>query len=320
MADDEHEQLSRQTGMVLRTAVQVAMQVAEALARRREQNLHTAAAASEARTRALAGRLNAEQRSAEAFLRRTSDRQWWATAENAQIVDAVRVAHTWKDTSPVADRAAVTIEDQLRADKGIDLTSLRDTVNTAVVAAAVGRELADRAERERQVDQNADRSALGKDDSRTTPPAQHLLLSTVGWDTAQRREQHRAELTIAGIDTEAIDFLHPRNHCLRHHRNRCGTHAAAGEHSVPRVRHLHLRRRSNLGAHQPPRRCDHRLGGIRPHTLRVQAVWDSRHEGACKLIVIDYTTPPFRHGSSVQHPAARRPHQFLDEIVDGNVR
>ncbi len=79
-------------------------------------------------------------------------------------------------------------------------------MNTAGVAAAVERELADRAERERQVDQNADRSALGKDDSRTTPPAQHLLLSTVGWDTAaQRREQHRAELTIAGIDTEAID-------------------------------------------------------------------------------------------------------------------
>ena len=152
MADDEHEQLSRQTGMVLRTAVQVAMQVAEALARRREQTLRTAAAASEARSRALAGRLNAEQRSAEALLRNTINRQWWATAADAQIVDAVRVAHTWKDASPVAERAAVSIEDRLRTDKGVDLTALRDTVNTAVVAACVERELADRAERDHQAD------------------------------------------------------------------------------------------------------------------------------------------------------------------------
>ncbi|MBY6683996.1 hypothetical protein HQ305_06755 [Rhodococcus sp. BP-149] len=205
MADDEHEQLSRQTGMVLRTSIQVAMQVAEALARRREQSLRTAAAASESRSQALAGRLNAEQRSAEAFLRRTGDRQWWATAQDAQIVDAVRIAHTWKDASPVADRAAITIENRLRTDKGIDLTSLRDTVNTAFVATAVERELADRAEHERQVDQNADRSVLGDPGSRTNPPTQHLPLSTVAWDTAQRREQHRVQLTIAGLDTEAID-------------------------------------------------------------------------------------------------------------------
>ncbi|MBY6709111.1 hypothetical protein HQ308_20175 [Rhodococcus sp. BP-241] len=205
MADDEHEQLSRQTGMVLRTAVQVAMQVAEALARRREQTLRTAAAASEARSRALAGRLNAEQRSAEALLRNTINRQWWATAADAQIVDAVRVAHTWKDASPVAERAAVSIEDRLRTDKGVDLTALRDTVNTAVVAACVERELADRAERDHQADENANRSILNDPESRTTPPAQHLSSTTLGWDTTQRREQHRAQLTIAGLDTEAID-------------------------------------------------------------------------------------------------------------------
>ncbi|WP_328811812.1 hypothetical protein [Rhodococcus sp. NBC_00294] len=205
MADDEHEQLSRQTGMVLRTAVQVAMQVAEALARRREQNLRTASAASEARSRALTARLAAEQRSAEAFLRRTGDRQWWATADDAQIIDAVRVAHTWKDASPAAERAAVTIEDRLRTDKGIDLTALRDTVDTAAVTAAVERELSDRAEHERQLDQNTDRSMPDEPESRSTPAAQHLPLTTLEWDTPQRREQHRTELTIAGLDTEAID-------------------------------------------------------------------------------------------------------------------
>ncbi|AMY20691.1 MULTISPECIES: hypothetical protein [Nocardiaceae] len=202
MADDEHEQLSRQTGMVLRTAVQVAMQVAEALARRREQTLRTAAAGSEAQSRALAGRLNSEQRSAEAFLRRTDDRQWWATADDAHIVDAVRIAHTWKNTSPVADRAAVTIENRLRTDKGIDLTALHDTVNTAAVAAAVERELADRARREIG-DRN--RSALNEPQSQSSVITQRISLTGVNWDTAQRRELERTELTVAGVDPEAID-------------------------------------------------------------------------------------------------------------------
>ncbi|MDQ1178623.1 hypothetical protein [Rhodococcus sp. SORGH_AS_0301] len=202
MADDEHEQLSRQTGMVLRTSIQVAMQVAEALARRREHNLRTAAAASEAHARPLTARLTAEQRSAEALLRRTDDRQWWVTAADTQIVDAVRVAHTWKDTSPVADRAAHTIEDRLRTDIGIDLAALRDTVNTAAVAAAVERELADRAERESR---DRDRSALDEPKSQNTGTTQRIPVTGIDWDTAQRREHDRAAFTGAGVDPEAID-------------------------------------------------------------------------------------------------------------------
>ncbi len=207
MADNEHEQLSRQTGMVLRTAMQVALQVAEALARRREQTLRTAAAASEARSRALAGRLNAEQRSAEAFLRRTGDRQWWATADDAQIIDAARVAHTWKDTSPLAHRAASTIEERLRTDKGIDLTSLRDTVNTAVVAAAVERELTDHAEHERSPGRRSDHARPDPDGvrARSAISAQRNPLPGIEWDTLHRREHDAAALIAAGLDAEAVN-------------------------------------------------------------------------------------------------------------------
>lgn len=177
MADNEHEQLSRQTGMVLRTGIQVAMQVAEALARRREQNFRAAAATSEARTRALSARLAAERRSVEAYLARLRDPQWMRTADDAHIVDAVRVAHTWKGTSPVADRAVVTLEEGLRREKNIEVGGLRDTLDTAVVAAAVERDLAARAERERLADEYA---ARGHDLSSEPPqgpgyiPARYL--------------------------------------------------------------------------------------------------------------------------------------------------
>lgn len=157
MVDNEHEQLSRQTGMVLRTGIQVAMQVAEALARRREQNFRAAAATNEARTRALSARMAAERRSVEAYLARLRDPQWIHTADDAHIVDAVRVAHTWKGTSPVADRAVVTLEEGLRREKNIEVAGLRDTLDTVVVAAAVERDLAARAERERLADEYAAR-------------------------------------------------------------------------------------------------------------------------------------------------------------------
>ncbi|MBY6368072.1 hypothetical protein [Rhodococcoides corynebacterioides] len=203
---DEHQTLSRDTGMVLRTSLQVAMQVAEALARRREQNLRVAAAASDARARSLAARLAAERRSAEAVLQRASDRRWWATATDEQIVDVVRVAHTWKDTSPVADRAATSIEERLRLDKGVDLPELRDTVATAAVAAAVERELADRARRETVFDETGPEGVADDRDGAATPPEEPAVpLTRIDWDTPQRRAHTASALTAAGVDGEAVD-------------------------------------------------------------------------------------------------------------------
>lgn len=203
---DEHQTLSRDTGMVLRTSLQVAMQVAEALARRREQNLRAAAAASDARARSLAARLAAERRSTEAFLQRANDRRWWATATDDQIVDVVRVAHTWKDTSPVADRAATSIEERLRLDKGVDLPELHDTVATAAVAAAVERELADRARRETVLDESGPDGVVADRDGAASPPEEPAVpLTSIDWDTPQRRAHTASTLTAAGIDGEAVD-------------------------------------------------------------------------------------------------------------------
>ena len=135
----EHGDIGRESGAVLRTMLQVALQVSEQLARRREQRLREATAASERQRHALEGRLRAEQQSAETALRAVHRERWWASATPEQISEQVRLAHTWKDRSPIAADTADVIDEQLRARYGIARD--RENLDMAVVSMAVQRDI-----------------------------------------------------------------------------------------------------------------------------------------------------------------------------------
>jgi hypothetical protein len=135
----EHSDIGRESGAVLRTMLQVALQVSEQLTRRREQRLRDATAASERQRHALEGRLRAEQQSAETALRSVHRDRWWTTAQPERIAEQMRLAHTWKDRSPVAADAAEVIEEQLRTRYAITIG--RENLDMAAVSAAVQRDI-----------------------------------------------------------------------------------------------------------------------------------------------------------------------------------
>ena len=232
MTDNEHENISRQTGMVLHTSLQVAMQVADALARRREQRARAAAALDTARTRVLTGRLRAEQASAEAVLRRTGDRQWWASATDTDIVTATRLAHTWRDRSDIAARAADQIDSRLRIARGIDLASLRDT---AAVAALVERELADRASHDAEADDHAETAPVEENPAEVTHFKDPSSSPTpeAGEDEASLRPNQAGPYSDGPRSTKADASSPTRTTTDRHDRDDIDTALAWAANAVP---------------------------------------------------------------------------------------
>ena len=142
----EHADISREHSAVLRTMMQVALQVSEQLTRRREQRIRDAAAASDRRARELDTRLRTEQTSAETALRAVHRDRWWTTAQPEQIAEQMRLAHTWKDRSPVAAEAATVIDEQLHTRYAI--TRSRESLDMVAVSAAVQRDISIQQRRE----------------------------------------------------------------------------------------------------------------------------------------------------------------------------
>ncbi|WP_052067944.1 hypothetical protein [Rhodococcoides fascians] len=142
----EHADISREHSAVLRTMMQVALQVSEQLTRRREQRLRDAAAASDRRARELDTRLRTEQTSAETALRAVHRDRWWSSAQPEQIGEQMRLAHTWKDRSPIAAEAASVIDEQLHTRYAI--TRSRENLDMIAVSAAVQRDISIQQRRE----------------------------------------------------------------------------------------------------------------------------------------------------------------------------
>ncbi len=84
---------------------------------------------------------------------------------------------------------------------------LRDTVATAAVAAAVERELADRARRETVLDETGPDEVVNRGGTSIDMPPEEpaVPLTRIDWDTPQRRAHTASALTAAGVDGEAVD-------------------------------------------------------------------------------------------------------------------
>lgn len=221
----------------VRVLVTAAGQVAERLARAREQALRRAEAHSEQQARQMRSRLEAERHAARAELAGVYRKEWWDRATPEQIGHACQVARVWAQEDPEAVRAEQRMREELRTRYGIDAD------NTGAPAAAVQaaleraerdrthagtertREQADRAEAHR-LTQDADRQdrlaaearsaasleadpderlRAAREAEQRDAKADHLRSDgRAMYDTAERRQVTARQLEAKGIDPELV--------------------------------------------------------------------------------------------------------------------
>src|SRR5690606_20687980 len=167
----------------LRVLVTAASQIAERIAREREQALRQAEARSQQEARELQSRMEAERRVARAELSNVYREQWWNQASPEQIGHAYQVARAWEREDLEAVRAEQRMRDELRTRYGVDVDATE--ADPAAVRAA-GRAAVERAVHERaQADGERSRSAA------ENAEAQRLMTQ------ADQEEQRAAEARAA---------------------------------------------------------------------------------------------------------------------------
>lgn len=221
----------------VRILVTAAGQVAERLARAREQALRRAQAHSEQQAREMQSRLEAERRAARAELASVYRADWWDQATPEQIGHAYQAARAWAQDDPEAVRAEQRIRDELRTRYGIDADNAGASPTDVQVAIEHAdrdraqadvertREQAERAEAHRLL-RYADHEERRADDARAAAQhepnpderlraaadaeqreasANHLQAdSRALYDSAARRQTTAHELKSKGIDQELV--------------------------------------------------------------------------------------------------------------------
>jgi colicin import membrane protein len=121
----------------MRTGLMVAARIGEQLARMREQEQRTIAAAEEQRARQLQERFDAQRAAARAQLAPVGREDWWDKATPEMIERVHETATAWKAYDPEAAQAAETIRDQVQTRYGIDVHNTG--ANEASVSEALSR-------------------------------------------------------------------------------------------------------------------------------------------------------------------------------------
>lgn len=99
----------------LRQALTIAAQLAERIARARQQSLMEQRAVSEKAGADAAARFAAEQAAARVALSPVREEQWWSSASPEQIGAAYETALVWRDQDPDIEKTSRYIEDRLGA-------------------------------------------------------------------------------------------------------------------------------------------------------------------------------------------------------------
>ncbi|SFU11542.1 hypothetical protein [Arthrobacter sp. ov118] len=131
----------------MRTGLMVAGRIGEQLARMREEEQRTIAAAEEHRARQLQERFHVQRAAARAQLAPAARDDWWDKATPAMIERVHETAIAWKAYDPEVAQAAELIRDQVQARYGIHVN------NTGADEASVSEALA-RAQQARSVAEN----------------------------------------------------------------------------------------------------------------------------------------------------------------------
>ncbi|MBC7632973.1 hypothetical protein [Aeromicrobium sp.] len=190
----DNDEVVETTSAKLRTALMAAAQVAQRIARAREQDVREAAAASTQEATELQTRLEAERQVAAALTAPTARDDWWDTATVEDVTSAYEVAHAWEDIDHTLRRDAMRIRNEVSARYGI-------TPDDLTHSGSLNREAdAQRAEARQDVgaavamsaDSAADLTDGGHADSDYQSAVQGREAAL--WDSAERREQMASDL------------------------------------------------------------------------------------------------------------------------------
>jgi hypothetical protein len=189
----------------MRTGLMVASRIGEQLARMREQEQRTIAAAEEQSARALQERFDAQRAAARAQLAPVSREDWWDKATPEMIERVHETATACKAYDPEAAHAAERISEQVQSRYGIDVK------NTGADEASVSQALA-RAEQARsEAEGERTKASAARTDEVVVGTAAAAAnrqdradRSGPGWDTAERRQQ-LAESLEGKSDRETVN-------------------------------------------------------------------------------------------------------------------
>ena len=144
---DTHPGVEDEVEHALRLGLATAAQLADRVARARQELARDAQRRSDDEHRQLEARFRAEGASAAARLSVVERPEWWNHASPQQIVSMYELAHQWRDDQPHAANAADTIAQQVQDRYGIDVTSPdpdADELRAALARAEIDRATANR--------------------------------------------------------------------------------------------------------------------------------------------------------------------------------
>ncbi|MGP4033642.1 hypothetical protein [Pseudarthrobacter sp. 1C304] len=188
----------------MRTGLMVAGRIGEQLARMREQEQRTIAAAEEQRARELQERFDAQRAAARAQLAPVSREDWWDKASPEMIERVHETATAWK-AYPEAAQAAEKISEQVQSRYGIDVN------NTGADEASVSEALARAQQARLEVESERIKESAARTDEVVAGAAiaganrqDRADRNEPAWDTAERRRQLSESLEGKG-DREAVN-------------------------------------------------------------------------------------------------------------------
>jgi colicin import membrane protein len=192
----------------MRTGLMVASRIGEQLARMREEDQRTIAAAEEHRARQLQERFNAQRAAALAQLAPVPRDDWWDKATPAMIERVHETATAWKAYDPEAAQAAQRIREQVQARYGINVNNTG--ANEASVSEALARAQQARAEPDSErtkasaarTDEVVVGAAVAGANRQDTVPQN--AQAEPAYDSAERRQQLAESLEGKG-DREAVN-------------------------------------------------------------------------------------------------------------------
>ena len=135
---DTHPGVEDEVEQALRLGLATAAQLADRVARARQELARDAQRRSGDEYRRLGARFRAEGASVAARLSVVERPEWWDHASPQQIVSMYELAQQWRDDQPHAANAAATIARQVQDRYGIDRTS-PDQLRAAVARAEIDR-------------------------------------------------------------------------------------------------------------------------------------------------------------------------------------
>lgn len=198
-----------------RTALLLAAQVAEWVARRAEQRNRTQEPAALAEAGQTGDRYAGERELARAEIAVADNPAWWDQADPAAVARVYATAQAWKDTDPEFTDVAERVQAGVRDRYGPAVEAQLAAAVTAGQAGSTGELTDDQAQARRRAvetelatvlagEARQDTTAATADVTDATTRTETTSGPTVGWDTPQRRDAFAASIS-AHPDAQAVD-------------------------------------------------------------------------------------------------------------------